>query len=177
MKVFTINNEAINYQLKQSLNNIFSPTCRIKLCSRYKKQENRLLMKSKNRYRLFPFFSARHKQTGIESEQLYHTLFMNATMPLWITDRKSLKILEVNQAAADFYGYERENLLGKTAFDIMDHIDVALLDGSSKQAANNHLVIRAGYISRAVSYVWIDLIINNVYFKEREVYLICHVLI
>ena len=99
---------------------------------------------------------------------------MNATMPVWITDRKTLKILEVNEAAVKYYGIERESFLGKTAFDILDSIDVALQVTSGQEAAGNHLVIRAGYINGQGNNVLIDLVINNVYYKEREVYLICH---
>ncbi|HWJ28701.1 MAG TPA: PAS domain-containing protein, partial [Flavisolibacter sp.] len=141
----------------------------------YKRQENKTIKQAKKQFSLFSFwFLNRRKNDGIESEQLYHSLFLNTTMPVWITDRKNLKILEVNQAAIQFYGYDRESFLSKTAFDILDRIDVSALGPAHKHTMGNHLVIRAGYKNRDDINVWIDLMINNVVYKEREVYLICH---
>ena len=176
MKAFIMDNESVWLQLKQSFSKWMVQNGKIKLCSRYKKEENRLIVQSKKSFLFFPFrfLHNRKSNSGIESEQLYRSLLLNATMPVWITDRKTLKILEVNEAAVKYYGISSERFLGKTAFDIMDSIDVPTLDASGQHAAGNHLTIRAGYINREGENVLIDLIINNVYYKEREVYLICH---
>ncbi|NBC18629.1 MAG: PAS domain S-box protein [Bacteroidetes bacterium] len=52
------------------------------------------------------------------SEEQYRTLFFNNPAPMWIYDRTTCRILEVNQAALEQYGYPREDFLELTLFDL-----------------------------------------------------------
>ena len=45
------------------------------------------------------------------SERKYKLLFENNPMPMWMLDRKERKIIDVNQAAINHYGYAREEFL------------------------------------------------------------------
>jgi PAS domain S-box-containing protein len=45
-------------------------------------------------------------------------LFERHPQPLWIYDRESLRILEVNAAAVDLYGWDRDAFVGKSLLDL-----------------------------------------------------------
>jgi len=47
----------------------------------------------------------------IASEEKYRQMFYKNPLPMWINDEHSLKILEVNDAAIQKYGYERNEFL------------------------------------------------------------------
>lgn len=54
------------------------------------------------------------KDTQLElhrSEEKYRRIFQENSLPMWIMDMNSLSFLEVNQAAIDKYGYDREDFL------------------------------------------------------------------
>ncbi|MBS1503333.1 MAG: PAS domain-containing protein, partial [Bacteroidetes bacterium] len=48
------------------------------------------------------------------SEQKYKFLFDSNPLPLWMIARDDLSIIAVNEAAAGLYGYQRDELLGKS---------------------------------------------------------------
>lgn len=56
-----------------------------------------------------------------ESETKYRYLFANNPQPMWIIDYKTLKFLEVNQAAISHYGYSKEEFLNMTLKNIQLH--------------------------------------------------------
>jgi PAS domain S-box-containing protein len=48
------------------------------------------------------------------SESRYRYLFMNNPLPMFVYDQSTLKFLDVNESALDFYGYTREEFLTLT---------------------------------------------------------------
>jgi two-component system sensor histidine kinase UhpB len=54
----------------------------------------------------------------ISSEQKYRQIFYRNPFPMWINDLETFQILEVNDAAIQKYGYEREEFLKLTLKDI-----------------------------------------------------------
>ena len=52
------------------------------------------------------------------SQQFYRFLFENNPFPAWIYDIESLRFLEVNPAAIEFYGYSKEEFTSMTIEDI-----------------------------------------------------------
>jgi PAS domain S-box-containing protein len=66
-----------------------------------------------------------------ESEENYKILFEKSPLPLWIYDRETFKILEVNDAAINLYGYSRQEFLQidmlsiRHEEDIQDFLDVS----------------------------------------------------
>jgi PAS domain S-box-containing protein len=52
------------------------------------------------------------------SEKQYRILFQGNPHPMWVFDLETLKILEVNEAAVQHYGYSREEFLGMTIADL-----------------------------------------------------------
>ena len=64
-----------------------------------------------------------------KSEEKYRSLFDNDPNPIFIIDSKSLKILDVNRRATDFYGYSIDELLGMPFLSIGDKDDKELAEG------------------------------------------------
>ena len=61
------------------------------------------------------------------SEKTYRLLFDGNPMPMWVYDLKTLAFLDVNEAAIEQYGYEREEFLRMTIKDIRPREDVTAL--------------------------------------------------
>ncbi len=53
--------------------------------------------------------------------------FRAFTTPMWMFDQKTLAILEVNQAATEYYGYSRSEFLRMTILDIRPLEDIPKL--------------------------------------------------
>jgi len=60
----------------------------------------------------------RFEEALTESEEKFRSLFDSAMAVICVLEPGSLKILEINQSALQFYGYTREELLEMTALDI-----------------------------------------------------------
>ncbi|HEX4958756.1 MAG TPA: PAS domain S-box protein, partial [Lacibacter sp.] len=61
------------------------------------------------------------------SEEKYRLLFADNPMPMWLYSVKTLRYIEVNEAAVKHYGYTREEFLKMTIKDIRPVEDVAKL--------------------------------------------------
>jgi len=64
-----------------------------------------------------------------KSEEKYRSLFNNDPNPIFIIDRKTFEILDVNKRAEECYEYSRNELLGKSFVDIGDKDDEELAEG------------------------------------------------
>ncbi len=69
----------------------------------------------------------RNLETLRESEERYRDLFNNNPMPMWVFDPKTLRFLEVNEAAIQHYGYTYEEFLSKTIMAIYPPPEDAVL--------------------------------------------------
>lgn len=68
------------------------------------------------------------------SEEKYRQIFYQNPFPMWITDKETLQILEVNESAIKKYGYSREEFLDLTLEDIQKFCtDFSLLALPSNQ--------------------------------------------
>lgn len=68
------------------------------------------------------------------SEEKYRQIFYQNPFPMWITDKETLQILEVNEAAIKKYGYTREEFVHLALNDIQKHCtDFSLLILPSNQ--------------------------------------------
>ncbi len=52
------------------------------------------------------------------SEERYRSIFEYSPLPKWVSDPETLRILDVNEAAVEHYGYSREEFLRMTLLDI-----------------------------------------------------------
>ncbi len=62
-------------------------------------------------------FSATSDSTSFDrglqgDDASFRILFTNNPQPMWVYDLRTLKFLEVNNAAIDRYGYSRDEFLG-----------------------------------------------------------------
>ncbi|MER2997760.1 PAS domain S-box protein [Pontibacter populi] len=53
-----------------------------------------------------------------ESQLVYRSLFRNIAIPMWVFDFETKRVLEVNQAALEEYGYTRDEFLNLTILDL-----------------------------------------------------------
>ncbi len=69
------------------------------------------------------------------SEKTYRLLFDGNPMPMWVYDLQTLAFLDVNEAAIEQYGYDREEFLRMTIKDIRPNEDVtALVENVAKRS-------------------------------------------
>lgn len=52
------------------------------------------------------------------------TRLLRSSVPMWIFDRATLRILEVNEAATELYGYSRDEFMQMTILDIRPLEDI-----------------------------------------------------
>ncbi|TKC08883.1 PAS domain S-box protein [Pedobacter frigoris] len=72
---------------------------------------------------------SKNATTLLEQEkQKYIDLFNLSPVPQWVYDFKSLKFLDVNEAAINHYGYTRKEFLSMTIKDIRPAEDASVLD-------------------------------------------------
>jgi len=64
-----------------------------------------------------------HVPTEREKPETLHRLLCSA-IPMWIFDRRTLQILEVNEAATEAYGYSRSEFLQMTILDFRPSEDI-----------------------------------------------------
>jgi two-component system cell cycle sensor histidine kinase/response regulator CckA len=65
-------------------------------------------------------------------------LFEKSPNPIWIFDSKTLRFLDVNQAAIDLYGWSREEFLRMTILDIRPPEDIAAVLAHVKLGGTQH---------------------------------------
>lgn len=68
-----------------------------------------------------------------QSEEKYRAIFYNTPIPKWTYDFKTLRFLEVNDAAVSHYGYTREEFLTMTIKDIRPAEDLDQLSRDLKR--------------------------------------------
>ena len=60
----------------------------------------------------------------------FRLLFEHNPQPMWVYDRRTLRFLEVNDAAVEDYGYSRDEFLAMRVTDIRPAKDVSMFTGS-----------------------------------------------
>jgi PAS domain S-box-containing protein len=69
----------------------------------------------------------RAEQTARELERNYRQLFDSNPHPMYVFDSSALTVLEVNDAAATYYGYSRQDLVTRSVTELCLPEDVAFL--------------------------------------------------
>ena len=122
-----------------------------------------------------------------ESEEKYKQLFQFCPLPIWIYDRETLKILDVNETSIASYGFERDEFLNMNILDIrpVDEIPEMLrIAGGGKNDNGLHLSgkfthlkkdktpIRVEVYSRHLNYMGRDCVMvisNDITEKEKAI--------
>jgi PAS domain S-box-containing protein len=81
-----------------------------------------------------------------ESDERYQLLFRENPLPMWVLDVESRRILAVNQAAIQSYGYTEEEMLAMTVNDL--HFAEDLPDIMERFSKGNELRPANCYVSR-----------------------------
>lgn len=68
----------------------------------------------------------------IQSDGKYHSLFQNSPLPIFVTDRNTSRILDVNKAAIRLYGYSIGELLTKDMTAIQVENNQVFVKGESR---------------------------------------------
>jgi PAS domain S-box-containing protein len=82
---------------------------------------------------IFYFIIQYQKRSLARSEKQYKQLFFSNPNPLWIYDKKTLRFMEVNNAAIRHYGYNREQFRKMTIVDIRPEEDQQKVIQAAKQ--------------------------------------------
>jgi len=72
-----------------------------------------------------------------KSETNYRHLFEFSPEPMWVYDLKTLKFLDVNKAAAEHYGYNKDEFLEMTIRDIRPAEEIEELENSLVEIRSN----------------------------------------
>lgn len=96
---------------------------------------------------LFFYFTRRSIRLIKESGNQYERLFNDNPHPLWIHRQQDLKILDVNKAATEKYGYSREAFLRMSLKDLILPEEIEELEKTASQAPptrtmQDNLVVR-----------------------------------
>lgn len=73
------------------------------------------------------------------SEERYCQMFKQNPLPTFIWEQENLRILDVNQAAVDTYGYSKEEFLTMTLRDFRPKEDIARLEEHARRAMPSFL--------------------------------------
>lgn len=89
------------------------------------------------RYRALAYESSRIARNLRVSEKKYRLIFSSSPQPMWIFDRKTLGIVDVNEAALRHYGYAREEFLKLNIIDLRPQEEVPNLMRHLRENMNN----------------------------------------
>ncbi|GAC1310670.1 MAG: hypothetical protein NVSMB24_28390 [Mucilaginibacter sp.] len=76
------------------------------------------------------------------SEIYFRSLFMLNPLPMWVFDRETLNVLEVNDAALEGYDYTREEFLQLSVMDMRQNYDLEALVSEI-----NHIIFNGNTVS------------------------------
>ncbi|MEW6674362.1 MAG: PAS domain S-box protein, partial [Thermodesulfobacteriota bacterium] len=109
----------------------------------------------------------RAEESQRENEEKYRRLFELESDAIFLIDKDSGKILEVNASAADLYGFSREELLQ------MRNVDLSAEADKTKQATQNqHTRIPMRYHRKKDGTVFpVEITASHFYWKGREAHI------
>ncbi|WP_299980040.1 PAS domain S-box protein [Desulfobacula sp.] len=105
-----------------------------------------------------------------KSEEKYRSLFNNNPSPIFIIDRQTLEILDVNHRVEEEYGYTKTELLGTPFLDIGDTSDETIKEGLEGLAENNSILFtkRKHFKKDKISF-FVTIKVVNARYSHRDV--------
>ncbi|RIW14982.1 PAS domain S-box protein [Algoriphagus lacus] len=110
-----------------------------------------------------------------KSEKRYSDLFQLSPLPMWVYDLKSLRFLDINQAAVDHYGYSEEEFLLMKISDIRPADDLQLMDQALKAYQNGEKLDPKNiykHKKKNGDIIKVEATIRNLLFNDREAVLV-----
>jgi PAS domain S-box-containing protein len=109
-----------------------------------------------------------------QGKKRYYDLFNQSPLPQWVYDFKTLKILQVNDAAIKQYGYSRKEFLEMNLMDLRPKEDATslkqILDNDILRGKFNSCVVRHKKKDGDLIYVKIDS--NSIFFDHKNARLV-----
>ena len=105
-----------------------------------------------------------------ESERRYSQLFLYSPVPMIVFDDTTLKIIQVNHATLEMYGYTRDELLQMTILNIRPPEDIPrTIEVSSKD--QDELIMYRGrfrHVKKSGEIILVDIYSSNVMLNEKK---------
>lgn len=109
----------------------------------------------------------------IESEKRYRNLFMSNPNPMWVYDLNTLAFLDVNEAAINNYGYNRDEFLSMTIKEIRPGEDVKkLLENIESGGQGFEYSTDWRHVKKDGSVIYVDIRSNPIEYHGRKAKLV-----
>ncbi len=106
------------------------------------------------------------------SEERYRTLFENNPHPMAVFDQETLRIVAVNDAAIQHYGYSEREFLSMTATDFRPPEDVSELDEMLARGLNKLEQIQTRHRKKDGSIIDVEVTVHELDFEGRPSHLV-----
>jgi len=108
----------------------------------------------------------------IRSEEKYRSLFNNDPNPIFIIDRQTLRILDVNRRAESSYGYSRQELLGKSFVSLGDANDEELLAGLKSLSIDQSILFsKKRHFNKEGLPLYVNVNVCYAQYRENDVFI------
>lgn len=111
-----------------------------------------------------------------DSEKQYRLLFNSNPQPMWVYDLETLRILAVNDAALDHYGYSRDEFLSFTIKDIRPPEDIPKLLATIHEYLEQGASRDAGvwrHRKKNGKIIYVKITEGHLQFVDRQAGLVC----
>jgi diguanylate cyclase (GGDEF)-like protein/PAS domain S-box-containing protein len=98
----------------------------------------------------------------------YRLLFAAHPHPMWVHDPETLRILEVNDAAVDHYGYSRAEFLSMSLPDLQPTEDLAAVHREHSAMGSSKLAGPWRHLRKDGSYILVDMASHSIDFQGRK---------
>ncbi len=114
-----------------------------------------------------------HSRDELEKRaQNYKLLFERNPMPMWIISEETLKVMDVNDAAVDHYGYSREEFLKLNSRDLLPAEDTEkYIDAIDRSVEREYRGI-SRHKKKDETVIMVDVIADNIIYQEKAARLI-----
>ena len=105
-----------------------------------------------------------------KSEEKYRSLFNNNPSPIFIIDRQTFEILDVNHRVEEEYGYKKTELLGTPFLKIGDSSDETIKEGLEGLFENKSILFtKKKHYKRDKSSFFVNIKVVNARYSHRDV--------
>lgn len=105
-----------------------------------------------------------------KSEKKYRSLFNNNPNPIFIIDRQTLEILDVNHRVEDDYGYKKSELLGKPFLDMGDGTDETIKKGLEGLGQSESILFtKKKHLRKDETSFFVNVKVVNATYSHRDV--------
>ncbi|MCD4674678.1 MAG: PAS domain S-box protein, partial [Desulfobacula sp.] len=105
-----------------------------------------------------------------KSEEKYRSLFNNNPNPIFIIDRQTLEILDVNHRVEEEYGYIKTELFGMPFLDIGDTSDETIKEGLEELAEDKSILFtKKKHFKKDKTSFFVNIKVVNATYSHRDV--------